>query len=44
MAATVPLKKLPYMREWMTPADPPKEVSKVKKINVAGRYSSVQIK
>ena len=33
MVATTPLKKSPYMKEWMTQADPPKEVSTVKKMN-----------
>ena len=33
MAATAPLKKLPYIKEWMAQADPPKEANTVKKIN-----------
>ena len=31
MAATAPLKKSPYVKEWMVQADPPKEANAVKK-------------
>ena len=31
MAATVPWNKPTYMKEWMAPADPPKDASTVKK-------------
>ena len=31
MAATTPLKKSPYMIEWMVQANPPEESSTVKK-------------
>ena len=31
MAATTPLKHLPYIIEWMTQTDPPREASKVLK-------------
>ena len=43
MAATVPLKKSSYMKEWMAQADRPKEASTVKKW-MAGCFSSLQIK
>ena len=33
MATTAPLKKSPYMKEWMTQADPPKEANTMKKMN-----------
>ena len=33
MAATVPLKKSPYMKEWMAQANPPKEATTIKKMN-----------
>ena len=33
MAATAPVKKSPYMIEWMIQADPPRETSKVKIMN-----------
>ena len=33
MAATAPLQKLPYKIEWMAQDDPPREASKVKKMN-----------
>ena len=33
MAATAPLKKSPYVKEWMVQADPPKEANAVKKMN-----------
>ena len=29
MAATAPLKKSPYMKEWMAQVDPPKEATQV---------------
>ena len=34
MAANAPLKKSPYMKEWMAQADPPKESSTLKKVNI----------
>ena len=34
MTATAPLKKSPSMKEWTAQADPPKEASTVKKVNV----------
>ena len=34
MAATAPLKKSPYLKEWMAQADPTKEASTVKKMSV----------
>ena len=33
MAAAPPLKKSPYMKEWMAQADIPKEANAVKKMN-----------
>ena len=33
MAATAPLKKSPYMKEWMAQGDPPKEANTMKKMN-----------
>ena len=33
MAAAAPLKKSPYMKEWVAQADPPKGASTVKKMN-----------
>ena len=33
MAATVPWNKLPYMKEWMAQAGPPKETSTFERIN-----------
>ena len=33
MAATAPLKKSSYMKEWMAQVDPPKEANTVKKMN-----------
>ena len=33
MAATVPLKKSPYMKEWMAQANLPKEATTIKKMN-----------
>ena len=33
MATTTPLKKSPFMIEWIAPADPPRKASKVKKVN-----------
>ena len=33
MAATAPLKKSPYMKEWMAQAEPPKEANTVTKMN-----------
>ena len=33
MATTAPLKKSPYMKEWMAQADPPKEANTMKTMN-----------
>ena len=33
MAATAPVRKSPYMKEWMAQADHPKEVNTVEKLN-----------
>ena len=33
MAAAAPLKKSPYMKEWMAQADPVKEANTVKQMN-----------
>ena len=43
MAATAPLKKSPYMKEFIAKADPPKEVNMVIKW-MASQYSSLNLK
>ena len=42
MAATGPLKELPFIKEWMAQADPPKEACAVKKNEWPVAASSVK--
>ena len=43
MAATTPLKKSPYMIEWMVQANPPEESSTVKKMNDRSLLLSLKV-